>query len=309
MKLKFPKINPKNGLKTLKTFTTNNAAELCAGGALLCTGVAIFFAIKGTKKCIDELDRAKILKNSEFYNQVDKAMGNDNEEDAYEDVYESDDEVAEKCEDVTAEYNDLTKKEKVVIYAKCYWPVALFAILSGAGVIASVKLKNKQIKAAMIAASMAETALASKTGTLESILSAKQAKEAVMQENEKELDSNKAPSDDSLIERSTILGNTLFYDPLYKRYFYSDIEGIRSAINDAREYFNEGECLTLNDFYINLGIATVECGDMIGWDFDRTGPLRCTLEYDAKVNGRPTVVLKHANVPQAVLGGGYHWSK
>lgn len=304
MKLKFPKINPKNGLKTLKTFTTNNAAELCAGGALLCTGAAIFFAIKGTKKCIDELDSAKILKNSEFYNQVDKAMGN-NEEDAYED----EDEVTDKCDEVTAEYKDLTKKEKAAIYAKCYWPVALFAILSGACVIASVKLKNKQIKAAMIAASMAETALASKYGALESILSAKQTKDAVMAENEKELDAHKAPSDDSIIERSTIIGNTLFYDPLYKRYFYSDIEGIRGAINDAREYFNEGECLTLNDFYINLGIATVECGDMIGWDFDRTGALKCTLEYDPNVNGRPTVVLKHANVPQAVLGGSYRWTK
>jgi hypothetical protein len=305
MKLMFPKIDPKNGLKAVKTFATNNAAELCAATAILSMGAVIICSIKGTKKCIDEIDRAKILKNTEFFEKATKHINKTDDIDDYDEDYEDDEEEAERTidEDDAPEYQDLTKKEKFVIYTKCYWPVALFTGLSVGSMLMALKFKNKQIKAAMIAASMAETALASKESTVASILSARQAKDAVMAENKAELEKNKAP-EAPFIERSAVPGDTLMYDPLFKRYFYSDIEQIRGAINDAREEFNDAGGLTINDFYMHLGIKTVECGDEIGWEYDRTGPMKCELEYDPDVNGRPTVVLKHKNLPQALIWNG-----
>lgn len=314
MKLKFPKINPKNGLKTVKAFAVNNAAELCVATAILSMGAVIICSIKGTKKCVDEIDRAKILKNTEFFEKATKPLDKTDDIDDYDDYddyyYDEDHEDDEKettertiDEKDVPEYQDLTKREKFVIYAKCYWPVVLFTSISVGSMLMALKFKNKQIKAAMIAASMAETALASKEGTIASILSARQAKDAVMSENKAELEKNKAP-EASFIERSAIFGDALMYDPLFKRYFYSDIEQIRGAINDAREEFNDAGGLTINDFYMHLGIKTVECGDEIGWEYDRTGPMKCELEYDPDVNGRPTVVLKHKNLPQALIWNG-----
>ena len=312
MKLKMPKIDVKKGFSVAKVALTNNAPELCAGGALLLFGLAIWTSSKAAKKCQQEIDAAILKKNEEFFKQQAAAQCDDVDDydepdygdeptiDIIEDEYSDKTTKHEKEVEIPADFNDLTKKEKLVIYGKNYILTILLYGLGTAGVLTALKLKNNKIKAAMVAASMAEAAYANKGNAIKSILTPKQVSDVEMAENEAMLENNKAP-DDSVIERSVILGDTLFYEPLMRRYFYSDIEGIKNAICDAKEQLLDTGGITLNDYCCQLGIKTIpEYGDDIAWNYDRTGNIKATLQYDPKVNGRPTVVIKHEHMPESI---------
>lgn len=316
MKLKMPKIDVKKGFGVAKMALTNNAPELCIAGSLIAFGLAIWTSSKAAKKTQSEIDAAIIKKNAEFFAQQGNVQGKavEDDEDDYDDPDYGDEPDIEIIEDeysdkkekgkkdkepiIHEEITDLTKKEKFIIYGKNYILTILLYGLGTAGVLTALKLKNNKIKAAMVAASMAEAAYANKGNAIKSILTPKQASDVEMAENEAMLNNDKAP-EDSVIERSVILGDTLFYEPLMRRYFYSDIDGIRNALCDAKEQLLDNGGITMNDYCCHLGIKAIECGDDFGWEYDRTGSIKCTLQYDPKVNGRPTVVLKHEKLPEA----------
>lgn len=316
MKLKMPKIDVKKGFGVAKMALTNNAPELCAGGALLLFGLAIWTSSKAAKKTQAEIDAAILKKNEEFFKKQaeEQCKQAEDDDDDYEEPDYGDEPEIEIIEDeytdmshkhkkekeieIPADFNDLTTKEKLMIYGKNYILTVILYGLGTAGVLTALKLKNNKIKAAMVAASMAEAAYANKNNAIKSILTPKQVSDVEMAENEEALKKNPMP-DESVIERSAILGDTLFYEPLMRRYFYSDIEGIRSAIQDAREQLLDNGGITLNDYCCQLGIKTLPNGDDIGWEYDRTGNIKATLQYDPKVNGRPTVVIKHEHMPES----------
>lgn len=60
-------------------------------------------------------------------------------------------------------------------------------------------------------------------------------------------------------------GPTLCYDPLIGRYFRSDKESIRSAVNDLNKDLVDGLYEDLNALYIHMDLPTVVIGDYIGW--------------------------------------------
>lgn len=318
MKLKMPKIDVKKGFGVAKMALTNNAPELCIAGSLIAFGLAIWTSSKAAKKTQSEIDAAIIKKNAEFFAQQGNVQGKvvEEDEDDYDDPDYGDEPDIEIIEDeysdknekrkkekepiIHEEITDLTKKEKFIIYGKNYILTILLYGLGTAGVLTALKLKNNKIKAAMVAASMAEAAYANKGNAIKSILTPKQASDLEMAENEAMLNNDKAP-EDSVIERSVILGDTLFYEPLMRRYFYSDIDGIKNAICDAKEQLLDTGGITLNDYCCQLGIKTIpEYGDDIAWNYDRTGNIKATLQYDPKVNGRPTVVIKHEHMPESI---------
>lgn len=298
MKIKLPKLNlkgmsVKKGLHLVKAFTTENAPELAAAGAILALGATVFITVKCTKKHTEEL----------------KAKEEEKKQNATEVESSEDDTTDGNTEAKKEESTELTKVEKAKIIAKCYWPVAVSVGVSAGLMIASVKFSQKQLKAAMVAATMAETALANKDGAIAKILGSKQQAELIKEENKAELEERKAPTNTDIIERSTLAGESLFYETLTKRYFYSDIDLIKSAIIECKEEMLDCGGQTVNDYLLKLGIDTIECGDEIGWEFDRCGNIKCDLEYDANVNGRPTILIKHKTLPQALISASHFGTK
>jgi len=60
-------------------------------------------------------------------------------------------------------------------------------------------------------------------------------------------------------------GETLFYDTLSDRYFVSDVNTIRKAINKLNfEMFSENY-ISLNEFYYEIGLKGIPVGDDLGW--------------------------------------------
>ena len=64
-------------------------------------------------------------------------------------------------------------------------------------------------------------------------------------------------------------GETLCYDSLSGRYFKSDIEKIKKAINDVNRRMLNENSVALNEYYVEIGLAAVGIGESVGWDIDK----------------------------------------
>lgn len=58
----------------------------------------------------------------------------------------------------------------------------------------------------------------------------------------------------------------VFKDLRTGRYFWFDIERLRTVENDILSLLNHGERVTLNEFYEMLGLGAVEDGEFLGWE-------------------------------------------
>ena len=98
-------------------------------------------------------------------------------------------------------------------------------------------------------------------------------------------------------------GRHLCYERWNGRYFRSDIERVRRAVNDLnRELISETQ-VTLNDFYYALGLPNTESGDLLGWAWD-IGDESLEIEFtsDLDANGEPCLVLTYNVKPIFVVG-------
>jgi hypothetical protein len=94
-------------------------------------------------------------------------------------------------------------------------------------------------------------------------------------------------------------GQVLCYDKLSGRYFKSDIEAIRKAVNVMNRELTQDLFVSVNELYYELGLADVEFGRMMGWDVDN-GLIEITFSSQLTEDGEPCVVLNYTPQPRYV---------
>lgn len=100
---------------------------------------------------------------------------------------------------------------------------------------------------------------------------------------------------------NTGLGDSLIRDSWSGRYFTSDIEKVRRAVNDLnRDIINE-MWATVNDWYYYLGIPSIEAGAQMGWNVDHL--LEVDFSTEITDDGRPCLVIEYVRTP--ILYNGY----
>lgn len=77
---------------------------------------------------------------------------------------------------------------------------------------------------------------------------------------------NAPPIKDHVQETKYGYDREVFKDLRTGRYFWFDIERLRSVENDILSLLNHGERVTLNEFYDMLGLGSVEDGELLGWE-------------------------------------------
>ena len=94
-------------------------------------------------------------------------------------------------------------------------------------------------------------------------------------------------------------GQTLCYDSMFGRYFYSDVETLKRAENKLnRQMATMSEpYISLNEFYMEIGLPAVDIGEDLGWNVD-DGMIE--LRFSSQlVNGRtPCLVVSHLIPPK-----------
>lgn len=107
-------------------------------------------------------------------------------------------------------------------------------------------------------------------------------------------DDIKNNSDKIIITNS---GNILFLDTLTNRNFRSDMNFIDKVINKLNNRINQGEFISQNDLYYELGLDSVPTGDDIGWSYDTTGIINIKKDSIITEN-EPCVVIEYKNLPK-----------
>lgn len=194
------------------------------------------------------------------------------------------------------EKDDLTAVETVQTAWKCYIPSAATALLSSVCIIGANSVHLKRYAALSAACTMAETSLREYSDKVIETIGEK--KEQTVRDAIAKDEIEKHP----VTNREVIItgkGETLCYDPMSDRYFESDIEKIKKAINECnRRMLSENE-ISLNDLYMEIGLRPIDqsIGETLGWCVDK-GFIEPAFSSQLTEDDRPCLVVSFRNPPR-----------
>lgn len=196
-------------------------------------------------------------------------------------------------------HEKLTVAQTVQATWKCYIYAGATMAISTTCLIAASTMNGRRNAALATAASIAETSLQEYRSKVVETLGEK--KEVAIRNaiDKDRIEKNPPPAN---LEAPTAEGPgqpVLCYDALFGRYFYSDVETLRRAANKLNFSMNNMSepYISLNDFYMEIGLSTVDVGDDLGWRSDR-GLIELSFSSQL-VNGHtPCLVMSHLNPPE-----------
>ena len=189
----------------------------------------------------------------------------------------------------------LTPIETVKIAWKPYIPAMVTGVASVTCLVGASSVSLKRNAALTAAYKLSETALTEYREKVVETIGEK--KEKVVREKiaEDRLATNP-------VEKGSIYmtdkGHTLCFEPLSARYFYSDIDKIKGAINNLNEKMLNDPFgyLSLNDLYDELGLESTSQGDSLGWNIS-SGIIRWDFHPKLTPDNEPALVLDYINAP------------
>ena len=190
--------------------------------------------------------------------------------------------------------NAYTKKEAFKSAWKCYIPAAITGVSSIACLIGANSIHAKRGAALATAYKISETALTEyREKTLATV---GEKKEQAIRDKiaEDRIKKNPVSTNEVYI---TEKGNTLCHDALSDRYFMSDIEQIKKAVNELNRQLLLDMYISLNELYDALGLNHTSIGDDLGWNID-DGLIEIIFSPQLADDGRPCLSLDYRIAPK-----------
>lgn len=198
-------------------------------------------------------------------------------------------------EDTQAQKKELmTKSEVIKTCWKFYIPATVMGAASIACLVGANSVSARRTAALAAAYQLSETALTEyKEKVIETI---GEKKEKVVREkiDKDHLEKNPVSKNEVIMTKS---GNTLCYDSLSGRYFESDIETIKKAVNELNRRMTYDVYISLNDLYAELDMPFTIMGEDLGWNMD-DGLIEVNFTSQIAEDGRPCVVMNFRHAPR-----------
>lgn len=186
----------------------------------------------------------------------------------------------------------LTKKEVIKLVWKCYIPTAGVALATATCSISANSINTKRNAALAGLYSLTENAFKEyQTKVVETIGDNKELK--IRDEIDKDKIHNSPPTNVIITGK----GDVLCYDPQVDRYFESDIEKIKQAVNEISYRLLNEMWISVNEFYYELGLPSVDLGYNQGFNID-DGKVEVTYSSQLTETGRPCLVLRYKVSPR-----------
>lgn len=187
---------------------------------------------------------------------------------------------------------ELTVIDTIKAAWKPYIPAASMIIISSSCLIGASSINSKRNAALATAYSLSEKTLSRYRDKVIETIGEKKEKtirDQIAQDDMKTYDSNQV-----II---TSKGNVLCKDSISGRYFRSDLDIIRKAVNELNRKMTHQNYISLNEFYYSIGLDRVKEGDNMGWNIDR-GLIE--LDFDACITNddEPCIVVDYIIVPE-----------
>lgn len=256
-------------------YLSKNSPTILTGCAVAGAVAAVGFAIKATKPALEHIREEKI-------DHRDRIIIKNGDE--REDVELTDEEI---------DAIPLKPTEVVKAVWKDYIPTAIALTGTTACIIGAHSISAKRTAAMAALYTMSETALKDykeKTAELMGKGKAQKIHDEVMADKI----AKNPPQEGSIIK--TGKGTSLCYEPISGRYFYSDAQTIRTAINDLNSRMIGGDYrISLNEYFYELGLDGTSIGDEMGWNVECL--IKESFTSSLTSDGTPVLVLDLENQP------------
>lgn len=197
------------------------------------------------------------------------------------------------------EQPELTKVEIVKTAWKPYIPAAVTGVASVACLVGASSVNARRNAALAAAYALSETTLADYKEKVVETIGEKKAQEVKDAIAKDQIEKN-PPSKSTVI--ATDKGETLCYDSISGRYFKSDIEYIRRAVNNLNERLLFDTHISLNEYYDEIGLEEIfPMGEDLGWTVDPDSANKGLIELDFSsqlTEGIPCLVVGFSNAPR-----------
>ena len=183
--------------------------------------------------------------------------------------------------------DELTVMETVKTAWKPYIPAMLVGLASTTCLIGASATNYKRNAALASAYALSERTLTHyRDKVIDTIGERKeqQIREKIAQD---EIDEKKLSNSQVIV---TSNGETLCMDTMSGRYFKSDIETIKQAVNKLNRRLVYENYISLNEFYGEIGLDDVKNGTLLGWNID-SGLIEPTFSTCLADNGQPCLVI------------------
>ena len=182
----------------------------------------------------------------------------------------------------------LSMEEKFNLTWKCYIPAAGCLVLSATAIICSNRVSDRRTAAVATAYSVVKESYQEyRTKTTEKV--GKKKEEEIREEIAKErMDRHPFSAKNALVV-ATGHGATRCYDLWNDRYFTSDMESLRRAVNDLNQQVINDTYASMTDFYHLLDLPSTGHSDDFGWDTDKL----MELDYSGHLHpdGTPCIAI------------------
>jgi hypothetical protein len=168
----------------------------------------------------------------------------------------------EQCAELDEEF---TKLDMVKTAGKYYIPAAISGAVSIGCIVCANSVNAKRNAVLATAYKLSETALVEYQEQVIDSFGEKKEKGIREKVAKKKLERNPVKTNDVVI---TGHGETLCYDAISARYFKSNVEDIRRAVNELNRRMMDEMYISLNDFYYEIGLQASSMGEDLGWNVD-----------------------------------------
>lgn len=260
----------KNFIKGVKIGFDKHSPEILIGLGIASAITSTVLAVKATPKAMRLIEKEQKKHNRE----VSKTMtGNENEK-----VF--------GCK--------LKPVDIVRVTWKCYIPAAISGAASVAFLLGSNSVHAKRNAAIATAYKLSETALTDYKKEVIETIGEEKAKLIQDKVAQKHVDEHPVSNNQVIIAGS---GKQLCYDGISGRYFESDIQTIRAAVNTINETMVYEMYASLGDFYNEIGLPPTTLSDELGWNLD-DGQLEISYGSAISDDGRPCITLDYHVAPR-----------
>lgn len=158
---------------------------------------------------------------------------------------------------------ELDLKERTLLVWRLYVPASLTGTLTIAAIIGSNRVGTRRAAALATAYTISEKAFVDyKEKVIEKLGENKERE--VRDEIAQERITKNPPGEVIIIAG----GDVLCYEAFSGRYFMSNMESIKKAMNDTNYIINNNFYASLSDFYKKLGLPTTSYSEEVGWNSD-----------------------------------------
>lgn len=259
----------KNFIKGVKIGFDKHSPEILIGLGIASAITSTVLAVKATPKALLLIKKEEKIKARKYNAKYDEL-------------------------DIAAESLILSKPEMIKVTWKCYIPAAISGVASVAFLLGSNSVHVKRNAAIATAYKLSETALTDYKKEVIETIGEEKAKLIQDKVAQKHVDEHPVSSNQVIIAGS---GKQLCYDGISGRYFESDIQTIRAAVNTINETMVYEMYASLGDFYNEIGLPPTTLSDELGWNLD-DGQLEISYGSAISDDGRPCITLDYHVAPR-----------